>query len=190
MTSEDGGRSRSHGIKSGLLKLQAETLGIPIVQRKTSWQNYEREFKNALAELKKEDIHAGIFGDIDFEAHREWAERVSQESDITPIFPLWQRKREDLLNEFIEAGFETLVVVTKANLMDAGWIGRRIDKEFVKDLKELGGVDLSGEAGEYHTFVVSGPNFKKTIKLLNTKKSEREGHWFLDIPDYEITEQK
>lgn len=186
MVSEDGRHSRSHGIGSGLLRLQAEALGIPLIQRKTSWQDYEQEFKNVLTEFKKEGINTGIFGDIDFAAHREWGERVCGESGIKPLFPLWQRQREHLLKEFIEAGFETLVVATMADLMDSGWLGRRIDKEFVKDLKELGGVDLSGEAGEYHTFVVAGPGFQKKINILKTEKAKRNKHWYLGVLDYEI----
>ena len=186
MISEAGKRSRTHGVSSKLLRSQAQAMGIPIIQRRAAWETYEREFKEAVSDLKKKGVRAGVFGDIDLQEHRDWVERVCGESGIKPIFPLWQRQREHLLNEFIDAGFETLVVATKADLMDAGWIGRIIDKEFVKDLKELGGVDLSGEAGEYHTFVVAGPGFQKNIAILNTKKTKRDGRWFLDILDYEI----
>ena len=38
MVSDDGKYSRSHGVSSKLLQLQAEAMGIPIVQRETSWE--------------------------------------------------------------------------------------------------------------------------------------------------------
>lgn len=53
MLSEDGIYSRSHGIGSELLRLQAEAIGIPIIQRKTTWESYEKEFKNTILQLKK-----------------------------------------------------------------------------------------------------------------------------------------
>jgi len=43
MISEDGKRSRSHGLDSMLLKAQSKAIEIPIIQRKTTWQNYEQE---------------------------------------------------------------------------------------------------------------------------------------------------
>ncbi len=187
MISEDGKHSRTHGISSELLRLQAEAIGIPIIQKKTSWKTYEEEFKKAISDFKKEDIQAGVFGDIDLQEHRDWVERVCKECKIMPIFPLWQRKREEILKEFISSGFEAIVVAAKVDILGSRWTGRKIDEEFIKGLKDLDEVDLCGEAGEYHTFVTSGPIFKKKIKFLKTEKTKRNKHWFLDILDYEIS---
>ena len=189
MVSLDGKHSRTHGISSELLRLQAEAIGVPIVQKRTTWETYEEEFKKAISDFKKENIQAGGFGDIDLKEHRDWVERVCRESDIKPIFPLWQGKREEILREFIDSGFEAIVVATKKDILGSKWLGRRIDSEFIKDLKGVDGVDLCGEAGEYHTFVTSGPIFKKSIKILKTKKIENDKQCFLDILDYETTEK-
>lgn len=189
MASVDGKHSRTHGVSSGLLRLQAQALGIPIIQRKASWATYEEEFKKAVLDLKKEDIRAGVFGDIDLEEHRQWVERVCKELDILPIFPLWRRKREDVLGEFINAGFKALVVSVKASFLGKEWLGRKIDEKFVEDISPLSNIDLCGEKGEYHSFVFDGPIFEKKIKLLNTKKIKRDKYWFLDILEYEIIEK-
>jgi len=184
MVSEDGQRSRSHGLDSALLRAQADAMGIPIIQRKTTWESYERVFKRAVLELKKESIKIGIFGDIDLQEHRDWIERVCREIGIKPLLPLWKEDREELLKEFIRTGFEAIVVATKADSLGKEWLDRRIDEEFIKDLKRLGNIDLCGEKGEYHTFVTDGPLFKKRVKILETKKIRRNGHWFLDISRY------
>ena len=68
--SEDGERSRSHGTKSGVLALQAGAIGIPLIQVKTSWENYEENFKKVARELRDQGIEGGVFGDIDLEEHR------------------------------------------------------------------------------------------------------------------------
>ena len=190
MISEDGKHSRSHGIDSMLLKVQSEAIGIPIIQRKTTWQSYEQEFKKAVSEFKKGNIEAGVFGDIDLEEHREWVERVCEELDIEAILPLWGKTRAEVVGEFIDSGFEAVVVATKAELLGPEWLGRRIDGKFVRDMENLRNVDLCGESGEYHTFVTNGPIFEKRVNILETRKVQRDEHWFLDIPKYTLEDKE
>jgi uncharacterized protein (TIGR00290 family) len=181
MVSEDGRYSRSHGISSDLLRAQAKALGIFISQRKTSWQNYEEEFKKALLDFKKEDIQIGVFGDIDLQEHREWIERVCKEMDIKSIFPLWKEEREELLKEFMQVGFKAIVVATHADFLDQKWLGKSINREFIEELKTFRNVDLCGEKGEYHTFVYEGPIFKSPIKFIMGEKILKDKHWFLEL---------
>ncbi|MDO8734022.1 MAG: diphthine--ammonia ligase [Elusimicrobiota bacterium] len=181
MISEDGKHSRTHGVSSNLLKLQADSIGIPIIQRKTTWKNYEQEFKKVISELKKENISYGIFGDIDLQEHRDWVERVCKETGIKPILPLWKEERKELLKEFIGAGFKAIIVATNSKFLSSEWLGREINEKFIADLKSLDNIDLCGEKGEYHTYVHSGPIFKKPLKITRGEKMLRDDHWFLEI---------
>lgn len=169
MISEDGKHSRSHGVSSDLLKLQAEAIGIPIIQRRTTWKSYERVFKKAVSDFKKEGIRAGVFGDIDLQEHRDWVERVCKDIGIKPILPLWKKKREELLKEFIQAGFKAIVVSVRADILGKEWLGQHINEAFVNDLKKKKDIDLCGENGEYHTFVFDGPTFKRRINIGGNK---------------------
>jgi uncharacterized protein (TIGR00290 family) len=180
MVSEDGKRSRSHGISSKLIRLQADAMGIPIIQRKTTWENYEEEFKKALSDFRKEGVFAGIFGDIDLQEHRDWVERVCKGAGIKPVLPLWKEQREKLLEEFIDAGFKAVVVAVTDSLGEE-CLGRQIDYNFINDLKGLKDVDLCGEKGEYHTFVYNGPIFKKPVEFITGKKILRDKHWYLEL---------
>jgi diphthine-ammonia ligase len=179
---EDGVRERAHGTRPFLLRLQAEAMGIPIVQVNASWEGYESKLKAIVQELKLERVEGGVFGDIDLLVHRVWIERVCKEMEIEPIFPLWGRDPEDLLLEFITAGFEALVVATRVN---EEWLGRRIDRSFIHELKALG-LHVSGESGEYHTFVTNGPLFKRRIKISEAERVHIGGSWFLDITKGEL----
>lgn len=181
MISEDGRHSRSHGISSVLLQAQAESIGIPVIQPKTTWKTYEAEFKKAVAEFKNDGLAVGIFGDLDLQEHRDWVERVCQDMDIKPILPLWKEKREELLEQFVQVGFQSLIVATKADFLGKEWLGREINKELIKELKAKGNIDLCGERGEYHTFVYDGPIFKKRVEFVNGRKILRDKHWFLEL---------
>lgn len=191
MVTEDGSHSRTHGIEAALLSLQARAIGIPLIQRKTTWDGYEEEFKKVLSGLSDEGISRGVFGDIDMEEHRAWVDRVCAECAVRPSLPLWLAKRDDLLSEFIDSGFKAVIVAVDRNYLDDTWIGREIDKTFVKDLQSLGdSVDICGERGEYHSFVYDGPIFHRPVQLEKGGVLSAPGYYFLDIGAYSIKETR
>ncbi len=168
--SEDGHKSASHGIKSSVLALQSEAIGIPMIQVKTSREGYEGNFKKTVRALKDEGIEGGVFGDIYVVEHKDWIERVCGEIGIQAILPLWDSDTSKLIHEFLEYGFKSLVVATQ---LDESLLGKDLDEEFVRKLIELG-ADPCGEKGEYHTFVTGGPIFKKGLKVTQGKKEKRD----------------
>ena len=132
-----------------------------------------------------------IFGDIDLQEHRDWVERACKELEIQPLLPLWGLNRERILDDFIKEGFEAVVVVVKAEILGEQGLGRKVDKQFLKDLSKIKdeiGIDLCGEKGEYHTFVTNGPPFKQHIKILDSQKVLRDGYRFLEILRHEIVD--
>ena len=80
---------------------------------------------------------------------------------MTAVFPLWKRDTTELIHEFIDLGFKTIVVCVNEKYMDKGFCGRIIDESFITDLPE--NVDVCGENGEFHTFVFDGPIFNNAI---------------------------
>lgn len=183
---KDARRSMSHGLSSKLIYAQSQAVEIPIVQRRTTWETYEQEFKGAILELKQTGVKGMVFGDIDLQVHKDWIDRVCRELDIKPYLPLWGKDPEQILNDFIDSGFEAIVVSAKADLFDKEWLGRKIDRNFVRDLRNKSGIHLCGELGEYHTFVTDGPMFKRQIRILSSQKTSRNGYWFLDVLKYEL----
>jgi len=175
--SESGETSRSHGIKASILELQSKALDIPIVQVKTSWENYEENFKKVVRGLKREGMGGGVFGDIDLEEHREWVERVCAELEIKPLLPLWGIGPEKLLADFWDLGFKAVIVATR---LDKSLLGRNLDKAFLTGIQKFN-CHPCGESGEYHTFVINGPIFKKLLKVTQGKREKRDNVWFLEI---------
>ena len=174
---EDGQRSRSHGIKTGVMALQAKAMGIPLVQVKTSWEDYEENFKKVVAELKDEGIEGGVFGDIELEEHREWVERVCGEVGVEAFLPLWETESGKLIDEFLKAGFKARVIATR---LDDALLGKVLDEALVEKIAGLGSHPC-GEGGEYHTFVTAGPIFKRELEIVQGRKERRDDVWFLEI---------
>jgi len=148
--------------------------------------SYEAEFKDMLLDLKQEGVSGGVFGDIDLDEHRQWIERVCHDVAITPYLPLWGQAQEEILRDFIDLGFEAIMVVAKADLFGEEWLGRKVDLDFLAQLKQKFDTQLSGEGGEYHTFVTDGPLFNQRIEILGSNKVLREGYWFLEILNCEL----
>lgn len=186
MITEDGKRSWTHGLSTELLQIQSKAIGIPLVQRQTTAANYETEFKDVLLTLKGEGITRGVFGDIDVEEHRRWVKRVCQQADIKPYLPLWGQNQDKIMKEFIDAGFEAVIVVVKADLLDEEWLGRKVNLDLLSELKQKTDITPCGEVGEYHTLVIDGPLFKEQLEILETNKILREGYRFLEILKYEL----
>jgi diphthine-ammonia ligase len=183
-------RSCSHGLSSGLIRLQAEALGIPLVQPATISRNYEAVFSSNLTKLRSSGFKYGIFGDIDFEPHLEWITRVCSEAGVMPVLPLWHLHQEDIARDFIKQGFEAVVVATQADLIGEEWLGRIFDESFLKDLSDYDDeISPCGEAGEFHTLVIDGPLFKKRLNLENLEKEKRSNHWYLKIGHCELLDR-
>ena len=175
--SEDGERARSHGIKASVLALQAKAIGIPLIQVKTSWENYEENFKKVVRELQDKGIEGGVFGDMDLEEHREWVERVCSEVGIKAFLPLWGIKAEELIEELLKLKFKAIVVATR---LEENFLGKVLDKALVRQIIKLGSHPC-GENGEYHTFVTEGPIFRQALKVTRGERKKRDNVWFWEI---------
>jgi diphthine-ammonia ligase len=185
MLSEDGLRSRGHGLRKEVIDAQAKAIGIPIIYGKAPWDSYEDEFKRVIKDLRDKGIKGGVFGDIDFQEHRDWVERVCSEVGFKAFEPLWNQQYEMLLTEFIDSGFEAVIVSARAELIEADWIGRLLSWEFIEYLRSRA-IDLCGENGEYHTLVTYGPLFQQRLKIIESRKVKKADRWLLEILKFDI----
>ena len=193
---QEADRISMHGVRSELLLAQAESLGIPVKQiqlpSSSDMGAYEAVMSKAIQELKAEGISDCIFGDIFLEDLRAYREQKLQQVGISAHFPLWKGGTPDIVNEFIDLDFKTIVVCVDGSKLGEEFAGRVIDKNFLADLPE--NVDPCGENGEFHTFVFDGPIFDKPIsfqlgeKVLKTySMKDKEGNsleygfWFQDL---------
>jgi uncharacterized protein (TIGR00290 family) len=181
--SPDNIKSLSHGLPATIIKYQAELIGLSLIQRVVPQGTYEQHLKSLISECKQKGAEGVVFGDIYLQEHRQWLDRVCKEAAIEPIYPLWKLDTKQLVNDFIEAGFRSMLVSVREDCLSQEWLGRVIDKDFMKDLPR--GIDPCGEAGEFHTFVLSGPMFSKSITIKSFKKANYDKHWFLDIESWE-----
>ena len=193
-------RSCYHGTQQKLIKLQADLIGIPLFGKEVNHHDgwlFEQGLKEGISHLKERKVKGMVFGDIcgvvpNFAngAQQEWLERICNELEIKAIEPLWQRAPEKIIEEFIDSGFRAVVIRTRAELLGKDFIGREIDRQFLKEIKKRK-ICPCGENGEFHTFVVDGPMFKKgRIEITKSRTVFRKKglwpHWDLDIQEWRV----
>ncbi len=186
--SEEFQRVSFHGTAAKLIKMQSEAIGIPLLQKAVNPYDYEPAFKAGVNSVKTAETRGMVFGDIYLQEHKQWVERVCHELDIKAVEMLWGMRTEDILNEFIDNGFEAVIVSArnpsahKDYGIDKEWIGQIVSKEFIRYLKkDKPYIDICGESGKYHTFVINGPFFHKKIVIKEKEVIERDtpyGQWF------------
>jgi len=180
MFTEDGQRSRSHGLAREVLEAQAAAMGVPLLSASASWDDYERAFIELLRTAKARGAMAAVFGDIDIPRHREWEENVCRQAGLAAALPLWQHDRMTLLEEWWTAGFEACIVVAREGQVDRRYLGRVLDRQTAEELAATG-VDPCGENGEFHTIVTAGPLFRAPLRLTMGEQVLRSGCWFQDL---------
>lgn len=194
-------RISMHGVHVSLLEKQAESLKFPLIKmeipKEPTMEEYREIMSKTIKEIQSQGVTHSIFGDIFLDDLRKYREDQLNNIGMTAVFPLWKINTTDLIHEFLNLGFKTIVTCVNETYLDKSFAGRIIDKDFIKDLPE--NVDPCGENGEFHTFTFDGPIFKKPIdfeigeivkktypksKSDNNSDDNEEGEyvfWFCDL---------
>lgn len=172
--------SWTHGLNHNLLNQVSESLEIPLLKAECDICDYEKTFEKMLLVAKDMGATICAYGDIDIDDHKKWDVDRCEATNMKAMFPLWQGNREELVYEFIESGFTTIINKVNLNNLGEEFLGKKLTKEVVSDIKKTGS-DPCGENGEYHTFVIDGPLFKKKIDFKLSEKIVENGYGHLHI---------
>lgn len=175
------GRVRFHGVRSELITDQAESLGITLLQAHTHPDDYETVFCNLLRLLREHGVTGIIFGNIHLADIRAWFQERTHQYGLEHIEPLWGDEPENLVNEFIERGYQSRIVGIDLARAQPSWLSSNFDRTFVETLQAAPNVDLCGERGEYHSFAYDGPLFRWPVAFHVGDEHELDGHRFVDL---------
>ncbi len=160
-----------HTPNIGLTEIQAESIGIPLLTVKTKGEKEKEltDLKNALKHAKKLfSIKGVVTGAIESVYQATRIQKICDELGLWVFNPLWQKDQVELLNELLENKFEVIIAGVFAYPFDKSWLGRRLDKDMIKELislKEKYKINPTGEGGELESFVTYAPFFKKKIEI-------------------------
>ncbi|KAM6130903.1 diphthine--ammonia ligase isoform 4-T4 [Pterocles gutturalis] len=120
----------------------------------------------------KEGVEGVSVGAILSDYQRVRVEDVCRRLDLQPLAYLWRRNQEILLKEMISSNIQAIIIKVAAFGLDPDkHLGKTLD-QIEPDLLELSekyGVHVCGEGGEYETFTLDCPLFKKKIVIDSAK---------------------
>jgi diphthine-ammonia ligase len=174
------GRVRFHGVRAELIRAQAASLGITLIQRHTHPDPFEPVFEQVLDELGSRGVEGVLFGNIHLADVRAWYEARTTRRGLVHRELLWGEPPGRLVREFIRAGYRAVVTAVDLARGDASWVGRELDEGFIQAVEAFG-ADPCGEFGEYHTFAFQGPLFRHPVPFTLGERVERDGHLFVDL---------
>lgn len=158
------------------VKKQAEVMKIPLIIKNTKGKK-ESELEDleiAIKKAKKDfDIQAIVTGALESVYQASRVQRICDRLDIECFNPLWQKNPVEYWDELLENKFEIIVIGVAAEGMNKDWLGAKINKDMLSELKNIERkyrIHLSFEGGEAETFVVDCPLFYKKLKILQGKK--------------------
>jgi uncharacterized protein (TIGR00290 family) len=176
-------RISMHGVRRQLLARQARATRLPLVEIPipASCPNevYEQRTDEALRSPPLREVPTIAYGDLFLADVRAYREQRLAAVGKQGLFPLWHRDTTALAHEFIDAGFNALIVSLDPTKLDPAFAGRSFDRELLVDLPA--DVDPCGENGEFHTFVHAGPIFTEPIACKTGEVVEHDGFVFCDV---------
>tara|TARA_Y100000034_G_scaffold35372_1_gene43368 strand:- start:206 stop:874 length:669 start_codon:yes stop_codon:yes gene_type:complete len=166
---------------------QAKAMNIPLVIQNSSGKKEEelKDLEYVIKKVKDEFKIKGIItGAIQSVYQASRIQKICNKLNLECFNPLWQKDESEYLNELIKNKFKIIITGVFAYPLDKLFIGREINQEFIKEIKNLNKkykIHPAGEGGEFETFVLNCPLFKRELKIVDSKISGEENSWKMKI---------
>ncbi|MBU2100494.1 TIGR00289 family protein [Candidatus Micrarchaeota archaeon] len=173
------------GLAAEIPVLHANTLGNP--------EKELDDLKNALIKVKENfGVQGIVTGALASSYQKKRIEKICEELELECFSPLWQKDQKKYVKELVQKKFEVLVSAVAAKGLNEKWLGRILDKKVLSELIELDkkiGLNVAGEGGEYETFVLNAPFFKKKLEVIEAEKHWDKTSGFLEIKELKLVEK-
>ena len=176
-----------HTPNIGLTLMQAEAAGTPCITRVTAGKKEEElnDLYEAINQaVEKYRIQGVVTGAILSVYQATRIQQICFSCGLWCFNPLWHTDQKVYMHQLIDLGFEVYITGVFAYPFEEGWLGRRIDAALLSELMVFAQkhhITLTGEGGEYETFVADAPFFIKRIQIESTDTSYHNYHGIYHI---------
>ncbi len=180
-----------HYPNTELVKLQSESLGIPLITETCS-DDEESSLKALYEALRKAKelycVEGVVTGAIRSTYQATRFQRICDDLELWCFNPLWLRDEISILREALNVGFE--IVFVRVAGLDKSMLGKKLTEEIARKFAEMQSyVNPAGEGGEYETLVLDMPLFRKKLKILESEIFGKDYDATLIIRKAELVEK-
>ncbi|MCS3924872.1 asparagine synthase (glutamine-hydrolyzing) [Methanosalsum natronophilum] len=160
-----------HTPNIDLAQLQAESIDIPLLEKITDGRKEHEldDLKEAIEDaIRIYGINGIVVGAIWSTYQKNRIEKICNDLGLRMFSPLWHMNQETEMRSLLEEGFSFIFSSIAADGLDSSWLGKPIshlDIDKLVKLNEKNGVNIAGEGGEFESFVINGPIYKKKIQI-------------------------
>ena len=163
-----------HTPNISLAKMQAEALGLPIIEQETTGdkEGELKELEEVMEKSKEYGVQGIVTGAIHSNYQRERIEKVAENLGLKVFAPLWRMDQEHLMRQLLREDFEFILSSVAAYGLDKSWLGKKFDEEMLGKLVKLNdnmGINIAGEGGEFESLVLDMPLFKRKIEITDSE---------------------
>lgn len=162
-----------HTPTINLVDLQSKALEIPLIIVKTKGKKEQElsALKKALQTAKKKyNINGVVTGALYSTYQRDRIEKISDELGLKVFSPLWHKIQSEEVKELINLGIKAIITKVAASGLNKSFLGKTLNNELLHKLNSLTvKINVAGEGGEYETFVLDAPLFKKKIEIVESE---------------------
>ena len=184
-----------HTPNIGITRLQAESVGLPLVSRKTSGVK-ERELADLRAAIREARQRYGIecivTGAVESVYQATRIQKICDDLGLWCTNPLWKMDQEELLRDIVRSGLDVMITGIFAYPLSRKWLGRKLNAKTIRELVALRDryqISPSGEGGEIETTVLDAPFFRKKIMITESEISASGNSGIMDIKQAELVKK-
>jgi ABC transporter with metal-binding/Fe-S-binding domain ATP-binding protein len=172
-----------HTPNLSVVPLMAESMGKELITApSTGTEEGDMEgLRNALEGL---DVEGVITGAVWSDYQWDRMNLVCHDLGLKVFSPLWRKDQDLLMDAFLQSGIRAIIVGCFAEGLGEEWLGREIDADAVRDLKNLRekyGISIMGEGGEYESMTLDSPMHFRPLEITGSEKVWKRDNGTLDV---------
>lgn len=168
-------------------KKQATVMGLPLIAKKTKGikeqelEDLEDAIRKAIKDYQIKGVVTGAVESV-YQASR--VQKICDRLRLECFNPLWQKNQIELLQELLREKFRVVITSVAAYPLNGSWLGREINNDFIQEMRKLNKrykINPAGEGGEFETFVIECPLFKKPLKVTGANFTGEKHSWKMEL---------
>jgi len=183
MRSENKESFMFHTPAIELTEKQAKLMDLPMLSFRTMGEKEKElwDLERAILDAKTRfNIDGIVTGALASTYQTKRIGDICERIGLVCINPLWKKDQIELLQELVKEKFEIIISGVFAYPLTKEWVGRKIDKKFIEEMKKLQEkykINPAGEGGEIETLVVNCPLFKNKLNVKLKKVVGEKNSW-------------
>ncbi len=156
---------------------QAEAMGLPHQFIEATGDDEMAGLCQALVALKtRRGVSGLVTGAVASDYQKARFDNMCDGIGLKSYAPLWHKTPRLLVENLEKSGFRIILTAVAAKGLDESWLSRELTEQEwsrLERLSKIHGISLTGEGGEYESFVLDAPHFSKSIEIEKSRNEWR-----------------